>query len=493
MKTLHSLILLLTLAACAAPSQPPATATSSAEVPRVPTSTVEIIAPSASLTPSPSPTPLPTATLTPTPSAGGQSAGDWYAPELGNTGYDVQHYTLALTLDPGLPTVTGAATINAISTIHNLASLSLDFSGFEISSLTVDGLPAEYTRDPAKLHILLPESPALGQEFEIAIAYAGEPAQTSSAYVPFFHHLGLQYLGSNLFALNEPDGAHYWFPCNDTPTDKAAFTFEITAPAGLEAIANGALVRELSGTDSTTYLWEQPYPMATYLATVAIGDYEFITDTSPAGIPIEHYIFADIRQPFTDAADVTGEALDWMSELFGDYPFDTFGFVTTRLIRASLETQGRVLLSENMLNEETVIHEIAHMWFGDWVTMESWSDMWHNEGFAVYVSLMWQTREQPGALNIFMQNMEADVTREGSADPLGDLAPHRLFGFDSYQRGALLIHNLRLTVGDDAFFTGLRLYFELYGGGTASRQEFIAVMEEASGMELDAFFAEWLE
>jgi aminopeptidase N len=152
-----------------------------------------------------------------------------------------------------------------------------------------------------------------------------------------------------------------------------------------------------------------------------------------------------------------------------------------------------VLLNEDMLNEETVIHEIAHMWFGNWVTMASWADMWHNEGFAIYLSLMWQTRANPGALNIFMQNLEAEVGREASAEPLGALDRHRLFGFDSYQRGALMIHHLRLEIGDEAFFEALRVYLERFGGGVATREDFIGVFEEVSGQELDDFFVRWLE
>jgi aminopeptidase N len=427
------------------------------------------------------------------PQQGAPSIGDEYAPELGNTGYDVQHYMLQFTFDPAQTFVDGAATLNALATFHNLTELSLDFSGYEIEALTVDSAPAEYTRDRGKLIITLPVALFEGQPFTIFIDYQGVPIQTSSRYVPFIHHLGLQFLPGNIYAVNEPDGARYWFPANDHPQDKATFSMEITVPGGFEAISNGVLTRELSNPDSTTYIWEHSSPMATYLATVAVGDYEFLQSTSPNGIPLGHYYFSDLRDPFQQAVSVTGEALDWMGELFGEYPFESFGFVTTRLIRASLETQTMVILSENMLNEETVIHEIAHQWFGNWVSMASWADMWHNEGFAVYVSLMWQTRDNPESLNIFMQNLAAEVDREASTDPLGNLAPQRLFGFDSYQRGALMIHNLRRLVGDDAFFEGLRAYFELYGGGAASRDDFISVMEDKSMMNLDVFFAEWLD
>lgn len=448
------------------------------------------------LTPSPLPTDTPTATPLPTetplPQMGARSLGDPYAPELGNTGYDVQHYDLQLTLDPAQVYVDGAATIEAIATLHNLVELALDFSGFDIQTLTVDGQPATFTRDRSKFIITLPQPLEDGQTFTIFIDYQGAPLQTASAFVPFVHHLGLQFLPGNLYAINEPDGAHYWFPCNDHPLDKAAYTFEITVPAGLEAVSNGTLIRAEDNAETSTFVWDHPAPMATYLALVAVGAYETQETSSPNGIPIRNYYFADVRDPFLQATSMTGEALDWMSAQFGPYPFASYGYLTTRLIRASLETQTMVLLSENMLNEETVIHEMAHQWFGDWVSMASWADMWSNEGFAVYVSLMWETRENPGALNIYMQNLEATVNREASADPLGALSPQRLFGFDSYQRGALMIHTLRHTVGDEAFFAGLRLYFERFGGVTASRTDFISVMEEASGMDLAGFFDEWL-
>jgi aminopeptidase N len=461
--------------------------------------TLAIVLPSKTVTPtwtpSPEPTPSPTPTLEPThlPQTGGRSIGDAYAPELGNIGYDVQHYTLQFALDPAHTYVDGTANIQAVATLDNLIELSLDFSGYEIEQLTVDNLPAEYTRARGKFIITLPEPLSKGQSFTIFVDYRGPPIQTGSRYVPFIHHLGLQFLPGNIYAVSEPDGARYWFPSNDHPLDKATFTIEITVPAGLEAISNGVLTREFSNPDRTTYIWEHNSPMATYLATVAVGDYEFLPATSPNGTPIGHYYFADLSEPFQQTVSITGEALDWMGEIFGQYPFESFGFVTARVIRASLETQTMVILSENMLNEETVIHEIAHQWFGDWVSMASWADMWHNEGFAVYISLMWQTRNTPDSLDIFMQNLAATVDREASTDPLGNLPPQRMFGFDSYQRGALMIHNLRRLVGDEAFFNGLRAYFELYGGGAATREEFITVMEDKSRMDLNAFFMEWLD
>ncbi|MFQ5615600.1 MAG: M1 family metallopeptidase [Anaerolineales bacterium] len=486
----------LILAACnPAPLPPTATPAPAAHSPSTlspvaappPTASPTPLSPTATPIPSPAPSP------SPTPSSGGLSAGDPYAPELGNTGYDVQHYTIQLQLDPSKTLVEGVTTIEAASDVHNLVGISLDFAGFEISELTVDGDPAGFSRQDGKLLVDLPRPLSAGETFSVQIAYHGSPTTESSPYVPFVHHLGLQFLGSSLFAVAEPDGAHYWFPSNDHPRDKATFRFEVAVPEGLTAVANGLLVDVYTAENTTTFVWEHDFPMATYLATVAVGEYERVESYSPDGVLLRHYVFPDLWEEFEQAASVTGEAIDWMGEIFGPYPFEAFGFVTIRVVRASLETQTMVILSENMLNEETVIHEITHIWFGDWVSMESWADMWHNEGFAIYISLMWQTRDNPETLNYYMQNLTAKIRENDTGNPLGDLPPQRLFGYDSYNKGAAMIHALRLEVGDEAFFSGLRLYFERYGGGTASREEFIEVMEEASGLQLDAFFEAWLE
>ena len=493
---LSSLILPLLLVICAACTAPPEAATPTATATREP-----ISPPTPTRTPAPSsfqtgtstepPTRVPSPT--PGPQSGEPSIGDPYAAELGNTGYDVQHYHVELEINPGVAFLRGTTTITAAAELHNLIEFSLDFAGFEIQELLLDGAETAYRREGGKIFVEVPEGLAARREFVLLVRYEGSPQQVGSPFVPFFNHLGFQFLGQSAFTYNQPDGAHFWFPCNDHPRDKAAFTFDLSVPTGMVAVANGVLANVEEVQNRTVYRWENAQPMATYLVLAAVGDYERIDSASPGGIPLQHYVFEDLRPAFNDASDVTGEALDWMAEMFGEYPFDAFGFVTTRLIRASLETQGMVLLNEDMLNEETVIHEIAHMWFGNWVTMASWADMWHNEGFAIYLSLMWQTRENPGGLNIFMQNLEAEVGREASAEPLGNLDPHRLFGFDSYQRGALMIHYLRLEVGDEAFFEALRVYFERFGGGVAAREDFIAVFEEVGGLDLDDFFSRWLE
>jgi aminopeptidase N len=423
----------------------------------------------------------------------GPSLGDPYIPELGNTGYDVQQYILSLSLDPADRRVQATAIIQAKVTIPGLTQLSLDFIGFEIKQLLVNDVPENFSRQGDKLFIEFSQPLPMGAGIILTIDYAGEPVREPSPYVGFTDSLGLQFIeGESIYALAEPDGARYWFPANDHPRDKAVFRFEITVPAGQTAVANGSLIKTDVKETTSTFIWEHRYPMATYLALVAVGPYERIDSVSPGGIPLRHYAFSDSREDFDRAIAVTGEAIDWMSQLFGPYPFEEFGYVAAEVPGASMETQTMVLLSSSMTGQRTAVHEMAHMWFGNWVSLDSWEEMWRNEGFATYVTLMWENRGDPEGLDLEIAGVAAAVAENTPQYPLGSPPPEHLFGYNTYFGGAALVHALRQEVGDEAFFAGLRTYFQQFGGRTASDAEFQLVMEQAAGMSLDAFFAEWL-
>ncbi|HFQ93000.1 MAG TPA: M1 family peptidase [Anaerolineae bacterium] len=431
--------------------------------------------------------------------AGGRSMGDPYAPELGNTGYDAQHYTIQIALDPAVEEFSGTVTIEAEAEVENLGEISLDFIGFEIESLLVDGVPALFSREDGKLVIQLPEPLAAGELFTIEVSYAGPPEERPSRYVPFAESIGMFYgAEETIYVLSEPDGARFWFPNNDHPKDKATYRFEVAVPEGLTAVSNGALLATLEdtplpdGAPGTTFVWEHNYPMASYLATIAVGEYKRIEGQSPSGIALRDYVFPDDRGAFARSTANVGEAIEWMGDLFGEYPFEEYGYVTVHAPGVSLETQTMVLLSSGMLNEETVIHEMAHMWFGDWVSLDSWGEMWRNEGFATYVTILWENRDDPEEVDLVMEGVRAFLDDEGINQPLLNPPPRRLFSTNSYFGGALMIHELRQEVGDEAFFAGLKAYFAEYGGGAASDAQFQEIMEEASGQSLGAFFEKWL-
>jgi aminopeptidase N len=442
----------------------------------------------------------PTVIVQPTlanPQPGDRSAGDPYIPELGNGGYDVQHYKIQLALDPEINFVEGATTIGARSTIDGLSQISLDFVGYQVNLVTIDGITTDFTREGSKLVIDLPHLVPSGDPFSIVVTYQGAPLEESSPYVGFAEHLGLHYPdGDSVFAVAEPDGARYWFPANDHPRDKATYRFEIVVPAGLTAVANGQLLETRTsalpnGDLGELFIWEHNYPMASYLALVAVGDYERIDDRSPGGIPLRHYVFPELEEESRIATSTSAEAIDWMSDLFGSYPFETFGFVTVAMPGASMETQTMVLLSDSMIGPRTAVHELAHMWFGNWVSLDSWAEMWRNEGFATYITMMWVTRDDPEELELQIAGMKSAAEENGRQYALNNPPAQALFDFNVYFEGAAMVHELRQEMGDEAFFEGLRNYFDTYGGGTASDAQFQAIMEEAAGFSLAPFFAQW--
>jgi aminopeptidase N len=428
------------------------------------------------------------------------TAGDRYTPELGNSGYDIQHYTLKLDLTPGRRSLNGEVAISAIATMDELKQISLDFIGFDVKTVAINGLPAPFFRHKTKLMIQLPGSFSVNEAFLVTIQYQGSPPKNRSKYHDYLDYLGLQAPGDSLYVASEPDGARNWFPCNDHPRDKATFRFELTVPEGYTAIANGTLIEARIGSTSdlpeskTTdlFVWEHRFPMATYLATIVAGKYRRIESVSPKGVLMRHYIWEKYQEDFEKSNAHVPEALDWMSEKFGAYPFEEFGYTLIKADkRWALETQTNVLVDREFIREKVLVHEMAHMWFGNWVSLDSWREMWRNEGFATYVQLLWEYRDKLTALD---KEMETESKNPPKAFfPLGE-PPHKfLFDRSVYTKGALFAHDLRKTMGDEAFFRGLRLYFERFGGRTATDADFRVVLEEASGMPLEELFNKWLK
>lgn len=493
------------------PASPMATpAVVTAEPSLVPAATTGPLLPTVTSIPTTFPSPATTLQATPAISntaeaqgVGGRSAGDPYAQELGNTGYDVQHYTLKLALDPVAKNIQAEADIEILSRLENLRQFSLDFAGFQISSLLVSGKNANYQREGGKLIVDLPEPVPNGSTFQLSVQYSGQPLAETSRYVPFLSHIGMFFqINGTAFVMGEPNGAHYWFPCNDHPRDKATYRIELTVPVGMTGVSNGVLLEQKDGVANVFpdgragdwSVWESKQPIATAFVTVSAGNYKKLTSQSPKGVPLRSYSFQDPGPLLKESEATTGEALDWMSSLFGPYPFDAFGYVEVFDMGASLETQSMVLLTNDVIHNETVrVHELAHMWFGDWVSVDSWGDIWRSEGAATYFTLMWMDRNNPAGLEASISEYAQAIRNLPSGYPLNDPPPDQMFGSDSYVKGALVFHDLRAKMGDEAFFKGLKDYFQRYGGGAATQAQFQATMEEAAGFSLDSFFNEWFK
>ncbi len=432
--------------------------------------------------------------------AGSSGLGDSYYPSFGNGGYDVTHYTLDITVNNvSTSNLTARTTIEAIAT-QNLLSFNLDFIGFTINSIMVNGAPADFFRKGQELTVTPLKPLLIGQSFTVLIRYIGSPMEMNSVALPV--QTGWVTVDGGSFVLSEPDGSAGFYPVNDHPLDKATYTIRVTVPNPLEVAANGVLTETLDNGNTSTFVFELRDPMASYLTTINIDEFDTETMRSESGIPIRNYYSTDlpgnVRKPFARQ----GEMLDYFSQIFGPYPFEVYGsMVMNAEFDSALENQTLSIYGIDMIDFEnvedtelTVAHELSHQWFGDSVSVADWKDIWLNEGFATYSEGLWiEHLSGREALDDWVRSQYMDVVNNPQYFvPPGAPAADDLFNGGVYVRGGLTLHALRLEVGDEAFFEILKTYFARYRNGNVTTGEFIAVAREVSGKELADLFEAWL-
>ena len=438
------------------------------------------------------------------PQPGSPGIGDLLYPGLGNGGYDVQHYTLDLTVAPQTDTLTGDVTIDATAT-EALSRFNLDLIGFTISQITVNGADATFSRSGQELTITPADPLADGAAFTAEVRYSGVPKRLTSVALPV--QTGwVGYNGGNpncpcSYVLSEPDGAADWFPVNDHPLDKATYTFHITVPKPYTVAANGDLQGVVDHGDTTTTTTEVTAPMASYLATVDISQFDLVTEPgTQSGVPIRNYFEKGVSQTTRALFDQQDAMIAYFETLFGKYPFDVYGAVmlNTRtggaLEAQTLSIFGTDTISRNNPESETIIaHELAHQWFGDSVSLGDWSDIWLNESFATYAEGLWieHTSGKAGLQN-WVQDIAQYITGDKSVVPPGKPPADDLFNAGVYYRGALLLHALRLTIGDAKFFQLLQTWASTYQYGNARTADFIALANQIGGQDLTTLFNAWL-
>jgi aminopeptidase N len=422
------------------------------------------------------------------------SMGDPYYPQLGNAGYDAQHYTLDLTADPAANTLSATMTLQARA-LTDLPGFNLDFHGFTIGAVTVNGAAATYRRAGDELTVQPPTAVRSSAVFTVTVTYRGTPQPVISPAVNI--PLGWHQTATGTYVVSEPSGAAAWYPVNDHPCDKATYTFRITVPKPYMGVANGQFQATQDNGATTTATWEARDPLASYLATVDIGDFVQQTEPGPDGLPIRNVFPRALAAQATRTFAPTADMITYFSSRFGPYPFETYGVVVIDDdLGYALETQtlsifGREAVAGGGAAGE-IPHELAHQWFGDSVSVKSWKDIWLTEGFATYAEALWVEHSQgAAALDTYMRGMYRTVTT-GHFAPPGNPPATDLFNSGVYLRGALTLHALRKTVGDDAFFRILQTYTARYKYGNASTADFRAVAEAVSGQDLHALFDAWL-
>ena len=322
------------------------------------------------------------------PLPGDDGLGDPFFPQYGNGGYDVQHYDLVLDVDMDANFIDSTVRINAVAT-QDLSAFNLDFGGFDISQILVNNVPAEFTRADTELTIT-PVTPLLESEaFQVSVSYSGVPGEFDRRGRDGFP-VSWNHYGNGVMVAGEPAGSSGWYPVNEHPLDKATYSYRVTVPDPFSVAANGQLIGAIENADdTTTFVWKSAWPMASYLATVNIAMFDVESEDGPDGIFIRNYFDENISQRTRNAFDRQAEMIEYFSQLFGPYPFETYGAVVHNLdLGFALETQTLSVFGRST-REGVVAHELAHQWFGNSVSLKAWSDIWLNEGFASYAEVLW--------------------------------------------------------------------------------------------------------
>ena len=420
------------------------------------------------------------------------TAGDQRFPDLGSADIDVAHYGVSIEYDPDESALVG--TVDVDGTLLNPTDrVALDIDGPAVTTVSVEGDEAQFSVLDRDLVVELGEVRTAGSEFSLTVEFFVKIARQDF----FAGGLGLFPTDDGLWSLNEPDGASTWLPISDHPTDKATWTFEVTVPRGVTAVSNGELIASIEDDASTTWTWNQSEPMASYLVLLLIGDYELVDDgVSPSGVDLDHAVLRSDREALDAYVTVTRDQLEFFEDLFGPFPFDRYGLAIADSVGGlAMETQGLSMFSRSDFDGSVgpwqhafLSHEIAHQWFGDAVSPSSWDDIWLNEGFATYAQWMWLDEMGYGAIDQTARRVHGSLPPNGW--PLAE--PTEMFGAVVYDGGATALHALRLTIGDQAFFAGLRAWVTTHLDGAASTEDLQVTMEQASGVDLTDFFEAWV-
>jgi len=438
-------------------------------------------------------------------SPGAQGGGDPFFPDAGNGGYDVAHYSLNLKYVRASNQLTGRAAVFARAT-QNLSSFNLDLRDFyTVSKVTVNLQRASISHSGQELVITPKRGLKRGSAFVVGIEYAGQPEpvvdpdEAIEGWVP---------TEDGAFVVGEPQGTPGWIPVNDSLRDRATFDFAITVPKGKTAIANGVLVSRRDHGDTTTWRWLAPAPMVPYLATATNGIFQTRFERLNGGLRRFDAVDPQTRVGDDDPPnpalaferlDPEPEIVDFFSKLYGQYPFESVGGIIDWApdVGYALESQTRVNY-DRIPSESTVVHEIAHQWFGDAVGLTVWPDMWLNEGFATWSE--WIYDERHGGPTA-QERFDEDYATPEDDDFFQDLwfpAPNALpdasvlFSTPVYERGAMTLQALRQKIGDAKFLSLMRTWYRENRGRNVRTADFIRLAERVSRRDLDHFFQVWL-
>ena len=424
-----------------------------------------------------------------------------------SSAYDVLEYRLDLALDPTLDEYTGSVFLRYAWVDAPSGPVVLDCAGPVVDAVRDETGALAFTQ--AGDSLVIEAGPGTGAQDSLTIEFTNVLAvRVGAGLSVWYQQNDPEDVDPLISSFSQPDAARTWWPCKDRPDDKAPNTVSLTLPTGMTGVSNGTLLSETDNADGTvTWVWRESHPIATYLVSVAASRYASFGETCAADVsgpvPLQHWVFPHhLERAETDFAP-TCAMLDHLDDLLGPYPFadekyghaEFMNMATGAMEHTTVTSYGIGLLTGTNVYDFIVEHELAHQWFGDALTPESWADIWLNEGFATYTEALWREHldglDGPAGYYWKMARLRLSTDWIG-ATPVYD--PFPVLSRVVYDKGAWILHMLRGRIGDPAFF---ELLYEWATGpsrlhGTVRTADFIALAEQVSGQELAAFLWPYL-
>ena len=416
------------------------------------------------------------------------------------TDYDLVYQRMEWEINPNYKYIKGAVTSYFTSRIEHLTEIVFDLNDIlTVDSVIHDHQKINFTHSGNKLRITLKKPLTYQQSDSVQVYYQGVPEPEINGFGSFTQstHAGKPVI----FTLSEPYGAMEWWPCKQSLTDKIdSIDVIVITPDSFRTASNGIVVLDTVANGYRKMHWKHRHPIATYLVAVAVTNYSVYSDwldlDDGRKIEILNYVYPENLITAKNETPVTAEFIQLYNQLFGEYPFanEKYGHAQFGW-GGGMEHQTMSFMYN--FNYDLVAHELAHQWFGDYITCGSWQDIWLNEGFATYMTGLVYENLQDGywwprfkKLNVerIVSKPDGSVFVKDSTD-VGAIFNGRL----SYSKGAYLLHMLRWIVGDDNFFKGMKNYFNdpAVANGFANTNQFIKHIEIVGDTTLTEFVNDW--
>ncbi|REG91151.1 M1 family aminopeptidase [Flavobacterium aquicola] len=414
--------------------------------------------------------------------------------------YDLTYQKLEFTVDPAQYFISGIVT-STFTAVSDLTTVTFDLtSQLTVSTVTQNGVSVPFVQNANnELVITLRAVLNLGDATTVEIRYAGTPASSEQAF-----NLALHDGSPILYTLSEPYGARDWWPCKQDLNDKTdAIDVYITAPSQYISVSNGIEPEPpvIKGADKTTH-FHHGYPIPAYLVAIAVTNYSVYNQqggTAPNQYPIINYIYPETLASVKTQLDQTPLILNLYESLFEIYPFHTekYGHAQFEWGGGMEHTTVSFMIS---FDRDLIAHEMAHQWFGDKITCGAWNDIWLNEGFATYLSaLVIENFDGQNAFiseknkminNITSKTNGAVYVTDGELSDVNRIFSSRL----TYNKGAMVLNMLRLKLGDDLFFQGIKNYLKDLNLAYkyAKTPDLQSHLEAVYGHSLTEFFNDWV-